>query len=50
MTGMPFNKEWAVDWAVLEGSVTDIELTHEASAEPVLRPDTVTLANGAAPM
>lgn len=44
-----FNKEWAVDWAVLEGSVTDIELTHEASAEPVLRPDTVTLANGGGP-
>ncbi|MDD6211760.1 MAG: fibronectin type III domain-containing protein, partial [Clostridiales bacterium] len=44
-----FNEEWSVDWAVLEGSVTGIELTHEASAEPILRPATVTLANGGGP-
>ena len=44
-----FSKEWSVDWAVLEGSVTDIELTCEASDKPILRPDTVTLANGGGP-
>ena len=44
-----FNDEWSVDWALLEGSVSGIELTKEASAEPVVRPDTVTLANGGGP-
>lgn len=44
-----FNREWTVDWAVLQGSVTDIALTCEASEEPVLRPETVTLANGGGP-
>lgn len=44
-----FNKEWLVDWAVLEGDVTAIELTNEASSEPIVRPDTVTLANGGGP-
>ena len=44
-----FDEEWSVDWAVLQGSVTNIELTHEASAEPIARPDTVTLANGGGP-
>lgn len=44
-----FQKEWSVDWAVLEGSVTNIELTHEASEKPIVRPETVTLANGGGP-
>ena len=44
-----FNQEWSVDWAVLEGSVTDIQLTCQASDEPILRPATVTLANGGGP-
>lgn len=44
-----FNKEWTVEWAVLEGSVTNIELTHAASASPILRPASVSLANGGGP-
>jgi hypothetical protein len=44
-----FNQEWDVEWAVLKGSVTNIELTHAASAAPILRPETVTLANGGGP-
>lgn len=45
-----FDQEWDVEWAVLEGSVTDIQLTHEASETPLLRPATVSLAMAAAPM
>ena len=44
-----FQKEWSVDWAVLKGSVTNIELTSEASPTAVVRPSTVALANGAGP-
>ena len=44
-----FNDQWSVDWAVLEGDVTNIELTHAASAKPILRPASVTLANGGGP-
>ena len=44
-----FNREWSVDWAVLEGSVTGIQLTCEASEEPILRPASVSLANGGGP-
>lgn len=44
-----FNKEWTVEWAVLAGSVTNIELTCEASDEPLLRPANVDLANGGGP-
>lgn len=44
-----FDQEWDVEWAVLEGSVTDIQLTHEASETPLLRPATVSLANGGGP-
>ena len=44
-----FNEEWSVDWAVLAGDVTNVELTHEASAEPIVRPASVTLANGGGP-
>ena len=44
-----FNKEWDVEWAVLEGSVTNIELTDAASETPILRPESVSLANGGGP-
>ena len=44
-----FNEEWDVDWAVMEGSVTNIELTCEASEEMIIRPASVTLANGGGP-
>lgn len=44
-----FNDEWNVDWAVLEGDVTDIVVTNEASATPIARPDTVNLTNGGGP-
>lgn len=44
-----FNNEWDVEWAVLEGSVTNVELTHAASDTPILRPASVSLANGGGP-
>jgi len=44
-----FNKEWDVDWAIISGDITSINITHEASPESVVRPATVALANGAGP-
>ena len=44
-----FQRDWDVDWAILKGDITNIELTSEASPEPIVRPATVALANGAGP-
>lgn len=33
----------------MQGDITNVELTHEASAEPIVRPESVTLANGGGP-
>ncbi|MCD8123820.1 MAG: hypothetical protein LUE23_02110, partial [Lachnospiraceae bacterium] len=46
-----FLEEWSVDYAVLSGSITNIEVTNAASEEPISRPDdsTASLTNGAGP-
>ncbi len=44
-----FQREWDVEWAVMEGEAADIRVTCEASPEPIIRPDTVTLDHGKGP-
>lgn len=44
-----FNAQWDVDWAVMEGQVTGIQLTTAASPAPIARPSTVNLTNGGGP-
>ncbi|MBR6209313.1 MAG: hypothetical protein IKQ69_09975 [Oscillospiraceae bacterium] len=41
-----FRREWKVDWILLEGDVTAIRLSEDASIEPIMRPETVTLTYG----
>lgn len=44
-----FNREWDVEWAVMEGSVASMEITDKASEYKIARPDTVTLDHGKGP-
>ena len=44
-----FNREWDVEWAVMEGSVASVEVTDKASPYKIPRPNTVTLDHGKGP-
>lgn len=44
-----FNREFDVEWAIMEGEVADVRVTCEASPNPIVRPDTVTLDHGKGP-
>lgn len=44
-----FGREWDVEWALIEGSVSNISVTAEASPYPINRPATVTLDHGKGP-
>ncbi len=44
-----FDDEWTVDWAIISGDVSNIQLTRKPSPRPIIRPATVNLANGGGP-
>jgi hypothetical protein len=44
-----FDREFDVEWAVMEGDVAEVLVTNEPSPEPIVRPDTVTLDHGKGP-
>lgn len=44
-----FYDEWDVDWAIMQGQVTSIGITADASPTPIARPSSVNLTNGGGP-